>query len=126
MNIVTINVRGLNNPQKRQTILQWLKFKQFDIICLQETFCTQETSKLLSAEWEGPSFHSVSQSSHSKGVSILINDKFTHEIIDTHTCQDGRKILINLTHNTNIYTIANIYAPTDIPQRIHFINSTKY
>ena len=38
MEVVTINVRGLGNPQKRKTLFKWLETKAYDIVCLQETF----------------------------------------------------------------------------------------
>ena len=80
MNIVTINVRGLGNPQKRKILFQWIETKDFDIICLQETFCTRENIHKISDEWNGSSYHSLSNSPHSKGVSILLGKKFQHEL----------------------------------------------
>ncbi len=125
MNVTTINVRGLNNPQKRSTILQWLQYKQFDIICLQETFLTADSIIALKNEWNGPSFHSPSPSNHSKGVSILINKSFSCEILNVYSSEDGRKVLLNLKHNDNTYSIANVYAPTDPAYRINFFNECR-
>ena len=42
LKIVTINVRGLRDKKKRFILINWLKRKTFDIVCLQETFITQE------------------------------------------------------------------------------------
>ena len=84
MNIVTINVRGLGNPQKCKTLFQWIEAKGFDIICLQGTFCTKDSVHKISKEWNGSSYHTVSDSSHSKGVSILMSNKFNHDVIDQH------------------------------------------
>ena len=125
MNITTINVRGLNNPNKRTTILHWLKCKSIDIVCLQETFSTKDSVKVLFQDWDGPSFHSVSNSSHSKGVSILIKKDFQCDIISHHEADDGRKVLINIKHNDQVYTIASIYAPTEMMYRKDFLHKTR-
>jgi hypothetical protein len=35
--IISWNVRGLNNPQKRERVKFWLRHWKGDIVCLQET-----------------------------------------------------------------------------------------
>ena len=125
MEVVTTNVRGLGNPQKRKTLFQWLETKSFDIVCLQETFCTNENVNQIMNEWKGTSFHSTSTSPHSKGVSILFKHNFGYDLIDCHTCEDGRIFLINLKHNANTYTVANIYAPTEMNYRKDFFSNCR-
>ncbi len=95
MNIATINVRGINNPIKRKTIFHWLENKKFDIICLQETFCTRNSLEKITNDWDGLSYHCTSPSSHAKGVSILFNKNLDFNIISIHYCNEGRKLLIN-------------------------------
>ena len=101
MQIVSINVRGLGNLSKRKTFLHWLETKCFDLIFLQETFCTNDNKSEILKHWPGYAYHTTSNSSYCKGVSILINKKFSHKIHDIHTCDDRRKILINLDHCGN-------------------------
>ncbi len=96
MKIVTINVRGLNNPTKRMTIFKWLENGHFDIILLQETFCTSDSVKYVQKDWSGSSFHSISNSNHSKGVSILFSPKLDFKLLDSHACDDGRNYLLTL------------------------------
>ncbi len=125
MNVTTINVRGLNNPIKRQTLFQWLKAKPFNIICLQETYCTTESVQSISDSWDGASYHCTTNSSHSRGVSILISNAFEHKLINKHECPDGRCLLINIEHSGQTYTIANLYSPTDVTSRKHFLTLSK-
>ena len=125
MEIITLNVRGLNNSVKRQSIFHWLESKQYDIICLQETFCTEDSKSEISADWKGQSFHCISNSKHSKGVSILLSDKFEHSVNNYHICNDGRKILINIKHCGQTYSIACIYAPTEVSYRKDFLSKSK-
>lgn len=40
LNIVSLNVSGLQNNNKRNRIFQYLKIKKYDVILLQETYST--------------------------------------------------------------------------------------
>ena len=118
--VATVNVRGLRNVNKRNTLFHYLKEKKYDIICLQETYCTEEIKEQLNNDWNGPSFHSVSQSSHSKGVSILFNPNFNLKILDVFTDDEGRQILINFENHKQTYAIVKLNAPTDQAYRKQF------
>ena len=125
MDIVTINVRGLHNATKRQTLFNWLDSRKFEVICLQETFCTSTNIHTLNSEWNGQGFHCVSNSSHSKGVSILINNKLQFKLINHITCDDGRKQILNFKSNSQTFSIANVYAPTEANYRKDFFIKTR-
>ena len=45
-----------------------------------------------------------------------------YSVIDVHRCDHGRKLLINVQFNGNIYSIMNVYCPNDVKQRMEFIN----
>ena len=45
LKILTINVNGLNQPNKRSKIFNYLKTNKIDITLLQETHSTNETEK---------------------------------------------------------------------------------
>lgn len=72
------------------------------------------------AEWNGKIFHSLSDSSHSIGVSILFRRNLSVEILNVKISIDGRKILMNVEFDSKMYTIVNIYAPNDINKRFDF------
>ena len=76
MKIVSINVRGLSSSLKRITLFHWAKENRVDILCLQETFCTENNRKIIDNDWDGDIYHSLSDSTHSRGVSILIRKDF--------------------------------------------------
>ena len=125
MEIITLNVRGLNNPIKRQTIFHWLEDRKFDIICLQETFCTAESEHDITSDWKGASFHCLSNSKHSKGVSILLNEKFNHNVKSCHSNNDGRQLVLNFEHCGHTYCVSCIYAPNDVKYRKDFLSKSK-
>ena len=125
MNVISINVRGLNNSSKRKTIYHWLNENKFQIICLQETFFTNESLADIETNWNGTSYHCTSNSKHSRGVSILISKDFEHNVISLHTSDDGRKLLINIEHNGQNYSVVSIYAPNEVNHRKDFFVQTK-
>ncbi len=125
MNIATINVRGLGNPQKRKTLFYWLNERKFDIIALQETFCTENNVTDITSDWNGTCCHTLSNSSHSRGVSILFHKDFDFKIINRISSDDGRKLLVNIEHEHQIYSIACLYAPNDVNPRRDFLYKTR-
>ena len=42
LQIVSLNIRGLQNKNKRNRIFQYFKMKKFDVILLQERYSTLE------------------------------------------------------------------------------------
>ena len=70
LQIVSLNVRGLQNRNKRNRIFQYFKMKKFDMILLQETYSTLQDENEWIKECEGPAFFS-SLSNHKCEVAIL-------------------------------------------------------
>ena len=71
LSVCTLNVRGLRESQKRQTVFHWLKQQNTDLICLQETYCTRNIVTKFDKEWNGKKFHCLSTSSHKCGALML-------------------------------------------------------
>ena len=122
-NIVTLNVRGLNNSKKRKQIFQWLKDNRADIVFLQETFITEKLFPYVNSSWKGECYHTPTDSTHSRGVSILIRDKLQFEYIDKVISNDGRKLLINAKLNGKEICLVNVYAPNAESKRKYFIDN---
>ena len=93
LNIISLNVRGLNHDKKRQILLNWFTNNHGDIVFMQETFCKSDYSNLNNSQWETK--HSHTDSTHSRGVSITFNKKLDYKIQNVHRKQDGRVILVN-------------------------------
>ena len=89
MNIVTNNVRGLGDKNKRKSYFHWLNIKKIDIACLQETFITETKAKMMRDDWEGYILNAYTNSVHSRGVAILIRDGFDIQIKSEHTSNDS-------------------------------------
>ncbi len=55
LKIISWNVRGLNNPKKRESVKYWLRNWKCDVVCLQETKLAEVDLQLVRSLW-GNSF----------------------------------------------------------------------
>ena len=120
LKIATLNVRGISNQQKREVIFHWLYEQKYEIICLQETYCTKGNELAVDKSRKGSAYHCLSDSSHSRGVSILFGEKFKPNIISNYCTNDGRILVINFELHSQTYSLVNIYAPSEQRQRKQF------
>ena len=55
LRLISWNVRGLNNPQKRESVKHWIQSWKCDVVCLQETKLEVVDFQLVRSLW-GNSF----------------------------------------------------------------------
>ena len=116
--ILTLNTGGLLNEIKRRKIFHEYR-NRCDILCLQETHCTENIEHLWKSEWGGLSFYANGTSS-ARGVAILINPKFYCNITKHYSDSSGRFLVLDLEKDSLKLSIACIYAPnTDSPGFFH-------
>ena len=109
LKIISSNVRGIKDTNKRGDMWLYLQKLQADIICLQETHLTENDTHTLKLEWNIEYIVS-GKSSNSKGVAILLNNTFNNKIIETIIDTEGRYIILNLLINNLIpIQVVNIY-----------------
>ena len=125
LEFILVNVRGLNTPEKRRKIYSWLSDSNVDIILVQETHFIEKNELQYNLNWKGKAFHAYSDSTFSRGVSILFNEKLNAKVMNVKRSIDGRKILINLEINKNVFTIINVYAPNEVKKRCEFFKKLK-
>ena len=118
-NLLSLNVRGIRNKEKRDAILLWSKHQKTDILLLQESYWTDDILKIIRNEWKGQVFVS-NGSNHARGVAILISKDFPITISNIICGQEGRMIMLNATINSYSLCIVNIYAPTEKKYRERF------
>ena len=51
LNIISLNVKGINDIEKRLSVFNWLKNKNTDICLLQETHSTKNEEKHWCKNW---------------------------------------------------------------------------
>ena len=111
LNIGSLNVRGLCNLTLRQKTFQWFRNLDLDLVFLQETFCKKTFKETFNNLWKGKIFHSFTDSSHSRGVCIMIKENLNIEIVNVHSSDDGRILLLNVKLFDDMFCLVNIYAP---------------
>jgi len=120
--VCTINVWGLQNDEKRTKVYLWLQENKYDIVFLQETHCTEKDKVRFNNGWDGEIYHSVTDSSHAKGVAIAISKKFACNVTKYNADSDGRRILLNVEYDGNTTTFVNMYAPNKAKDRKTFFS----
>ena len=121
--LLSLNVRGLTDIHKRNKLLLWVNNQKPDIVCFQETYCTESQVEKINETCRNFDFdghHSITDSAHSRGTSILIKKKSDIEIRNVVHGKNGRKILLNLSVKGNMCTLVNIYAPNNVQERCNF------
>ena len=91
--IITLNVNGLNAPNKRHRLAEWIQKQDPYICCLQEThFRPRDTLRLKVRGWKKIFHANVNQKK--PGVAILISDKIDFKIKNVTRDKEGNYIMI--------------------------------
>ena len=116
LSILSFNVRGLRDPQKRKEMFMWLRKKEHSIFLLQQVHGTEDIEKLWYAEW-GYTVIFSHGTNDARGVSILFKNNFDHKIHGIIKDESGRYIILDITIQEKRITLANIYGSnTDSPE----------
>lgn len=110
---LSLNVKGLNIPEKRSQVLSALTKHKAHFLLLQEThFCTKHTPKLTNHIYKH-TLHSTNPTSKTKVVSILISKHADFQLTDSLVDHEGRYIFVKGTYASKPITIANVYCPNE-------------
>ena len=120
LKFLSLNARGLNDYSKRQTLYDWLRDINCNIVFLQETHYVTDKENIYNARWQGSNYHCFSTSTHSGGVSILFQKNLHFTVHSVYKLDDGRILLINMEYEQNVITLVNIYAPNSENERCKF------
>ena len=107
ISIITLNVKGLNAPTKRYTLVEWIQKQDPYICCLQEThFRPRDTQRLNVRGWK-KIFH-ANGNQKKAAVAILISDKIDFKIKTITRDKEGHYIIIKGSIQEEDITIVNI------------------
>ena len=106
----TLNVRGLGNNKKCSAMLNWLG-KTPGIYFLQETHSNDISMVKWKKHWKGAIYFSHG-TTNSRGVAILIHSNITHQVLEEHTDESGRYIILKVKINDQVVVLTNCYLPT--------------
>ena len=126
MNILSLNVRGINDFKKRRSVFYWIRRQNADIAFLQETYSSRENENMWRNEWGGRVIYSHG-TKHSRGLAIFIKNKTDCEIIEKITEQSGRILMVKtkLFDDTTAWLV-NVYAPNDDNSRTHLFRTLEH
>ena len=113
----SLNARGLNKKSKRYTVFN--KCKNFDVVCLQETYITDAKYESWKRDWPGDFLYTPG-SCHSKGQIILINKNLKYDKIES-LIQNERFLGVKLHLDNMVLKIINVYAPNPRADKLKFI-----
>ena len=111
-NLMSFNVRGLNEERKRLSIFRYIKKHKVDICMLQETFSTPECEQKWINDWGGKVIF-CHGTNRARGNMILFCDDYNYEIKEIVKDNSGRITLLKIKLQDCDYILLNIYSPTD-------------
>lgn len=111
LHIVSLNVKGLNVPEKCRMLQNDMKRMKADIVLLQETHFRENAFPILKNRFYPTVYHSTYSETKSRGVSIQISARVPWSLLDIRTDPMGRYLFLKGMIGEVKVTIANLYAP---------------
>jgi len=114
LRVLTLNVRGIADPDDRRALFFELRRWKVDICCLQEVHATTpDQLQQWSNEWLGPA-------SWNKYTAILFKPSFGTPTFDV--LHGGRVLSSSFQYRGQTLRIANIYMPASYSERRVFLD----
>ena len=114
LNILSLNVQGLNTPQKRTKAFRYFQAKKAHVICLQEThFTPTATPKYYNASY--PQVYTASASVKKRGTLIAFHKTTPFTLKTEIKDPEGRYIILTGYIMDTAVTIVSYYAPNINP-----------
>ena len=110
LQILTLNVQGLADPDKRALLFRFLRDHPAHVICLQEVHAPEDSS-FWTVHWGGPA-------SWNHYTAILLSPSLGGPTFDVS--HEGRVLASTFRFQGQVYKIANIYAHADRSARGRF------
>lgn len=111
LKILSFNTQGLGGIKKQKDVFHFLKNKDFDIYCLQDTHFTAGQEMYIRNRWEGNCYFSPAQQSNARGVTILFTQKLDYKIHSQKQDTEGNFLLLDMTVYNKRFSLINIYGP---------------
>ena len=108
--LISLNIRGISNYQKRRTIFTLCRRQKVDIIFLQETHSTEGIEAQWKREWGAPLFCSHG-ARKARGVAILIRNNFDRLVEEIVADTQGRFLILKVVISGEQALLVNIYGP---------------
>ena len=110
ISIITLNMNGLNAPNKRHRLAEWIQKQNPYICCLQETHFRPRNTYRLKVRGQKKIFHG-NENQKKAGVAILIPDKIDFKVKNVTRDKEAHYVMIKGSIQEEDITIINVYAP---------------
>ena len=123
-NLITYNVKGLQQKPKRLKMFNFLKdkLKNDGLIFLQEAHSTSDIENKWKSEWGGDLFFSHGDS-NARGVVIGFSKNFDCKIEKVSSDNNGRILIIEMLKDGDNYLLVNFYNANTEADQINAIKS---
>ena len=108
LHILSLNVRGLRNGAKRKNLFRYFRKEKFSVVCIQESYITDNDYELWKKEWGGELIY-FKGTRHAKGQLILLQRNFPYKW--SVEVLSERIVAISFSVNDKDITVFNVYAP---------------
>ena len=116
LKIFSQNCQGLANPPKRRGLFRHIRCKNYNIISLQNIHIESSFEPYVKVEW-GSGLYASPFRNNSRGVMILINNKFEYKVERVETDPNGNFIILDIKMRDKRFILVNLYGPNeDKPQ----------
>ena len=109
--MLSLNVRGARDSEKRRAIFDKHRFHS-DVLILLETHSSPEIESIWEKEWGGKVFFSHG-ANVARGVAIFMVKNFTGVITNIYRDNIGRTVMVDIKLNEKYITLVAIYAPNE-------------
>lgn len=124
--ICTYNARGLRDFNKRKQLFMLLKYKNFDVVFIQESHMVDSEISLWRSQWGGEIF-CANGSTNSKGVLILFRKNLQYQVNNVIKDDMGRFLVMEVQLEDMELLFINVYAPNiDTPSFFERISQITY
>ena len=111
LKILSFNTQGLGGIKKQKDVFHFLKNKEFDIYCLQDTHFIASEERYIRNRWEGNCYFSPAPQANARGVAIFFAKNLDYKIHSQKHDTDGNFLILDMTVRNKRLSLINIYGP---------------
>ena len=117
-NFLSFNVRGVNVPHKRTSILGVLRSKSIDFAFIQEShLLKQDANRLANKHYRVLAFSAAT--SRTKGVAILARRRIRLDFLGDWSDNDGRIVIAKIRLEGKMLALVSVYAPNVLDKEFY-------
>ena len=110
--VLSANCQGLRNMEKRRDVLSYLKDKNANIVCLQDTHLIEDDMMAVTDLWNNEVYINGGKT-NSRGVAILLNNNFEYEVLSCNKDENGNYLNLLIKLSAMMINLITLYGPNN-------------